>query len=260
MAHESRITGLSAAEADELEREWRQLGATAIRRTPEGNDRFTMEATFPGSPFATDDPADVETAPAQPAAPLPAISSQTAFPRIAAEYLLLFDACRALAERQPQIEAHERKIRQGAMRYGALGERLGIPWFFIGIVHSLECACDFKLHLHNGDPLSGRTRRVPAGRPAAGQPPFTWEHSAEDALRMKGYVDQPDWSVAAMLFRWETFNGMGYRVRGLASPYLWSFSNLYERGLFVEDHVFDPAARSKQCGAAILLKRLQALP
>jgi lysozyme family protein len=38
------------------------------------------------------------------------------------------------------------------------------------------------------------------------------------------------------------------------TPYLWSFSSLYEKGKFVADGVFDPAAVSKQCGAAVMLK------
>ena len=258
MAHESRIEGLTAAEAAEVENEWRQLGAENIRRIPEAGGLFTMLGTFPGSPFATKDAAEVLQPVAPTAAPAaPPISSATSFGALAAEYRALFDACVPEPGKAPLIEAQLKKIRLGELRYRALGDRLGIPWFFIGIVHSLECGSNFALHLHNGDPLGARTVRVPAGRPTTGQPPFTWEQSAEDALRMKGLAGLQDWSLPAMLFRWESFNGMGYRLRGLASPYLWSFSNLYQGGLFVADHEFDPEARSKQCGAAVLLQRLQ---
>lgn len=258
MTHEARIEGLTAAEADEVESEWRQLGAVEIRRLPEPGGTFTMTCLFPGSPFAVEDEAEVvRPVPALAAPAVPPISSQTSFDALADEYRALFDACVPDADKQPQIETQLRKIRPGEMRYRALGEKLGIPWAFIAIVHSLECGSNFALHLHNGDPLSARTTRVPKGRPRGGTPPYTWEESAEDALRMKGYVGQSNWSLAAMLFRWEMFNGMGYRIRGLASPYLWSFSNVYTGGLFVADHVFDPAARSKQCGAAVLLRRLQ---
>jgi lysozyme family protein len=260
MAHESRIEGLTAAEAAEVADEWRQLGAIDIRRIAEAGGLFTMVGSFPGSPFATVDEQEVmqPVAPTPVAAPPPVTRSRD-FGTLAGEYRAQFDACVPDPAMQAQIEAQLRKIRPGEMRYRALGERLGIPWYFIAILHSLECGCDFTRHLHNGDPLGARTVRVPKGRPLAGDPPFTWEHSAEDALRMKGLVGQPDWSLAAMLFRFESFNGFGYRLRGLASPYLWSFSNVYTGGLFVADHVFDPAARSRQCGAAVLLKRLQAL-
>jgi len=125
--------------------------------------------------------------------------------------------------------------------------------------HSLESGCDFTRHLHNGDPPQRAHDAGAEGQAVAGEPPFTWEQSAEDALRMKGFVGQTDWSLASMLFRWEQFNGMGYRLRGLPTPYLWSFSNIYDQGLFVADHVFDPQATSQQCGAAVLLKRLQSV-
>jgi lysozyme family protein len=257
--HTERIEGLTAAEAAEVEAEWRELGATDIRRIPQANGLFTMEASFPGSPFATADVQEVlqPVAMTEPPKP-PPVSAGNDFGLLAGEYRAQFDACVAEADKEHLIQAQLQRIRPGEMRYRALGQQLSIPWFFIAIVHSLECGCDFKRHLHNGDLLSARTVHVPAGRPLTGQPPFSWETSAEDALRMKGYVGQSDWSLAAMLFRWEAYNGFGYRLRGLATPYLWSFSNIYTGGLFVADHVFEANARSRQCGAAVLLKRLQA--
>ena len=47
MAH---LEGLTRQQADELEDEWRQLGATNIRRTDQGNGLFTMDADVPGAP------------------------------------------------------------------------------------------------------------------------------------------------------------------------------------------------------------------
>lgn len=260
MSHQSRIQGLTAERAAEVEDELRQLGAIDVHRIAQPDDLFTVVGTFPGSPFATADATEVlRPAPPVASAPPPPVARDTAFDVLAGEYRALFDACVPDPARQAQIDAQLRKMRPGEMRYRALGERLGIPWFFIAIVHSLECGSNFTLHLHNGDPLSDRTTHVPAGRPATGQPPFTWEASAEDALRMKGFVGERDWTLAPMLFRWENFNGMGYRLRGLASPYLWSFSNLYRKGLFVADHAFDGEAVSRQCGAAVLLKQMQVL-
>ena len=50
---------------------------------------------------------------------------------------------------------------------------------------------------------------------------------------------------------------MGYRLKALPSPYLWSFTDRYISGKYVADHQFDPDAVSKQIGAATVLKRLQ---
>ena len=141
--------------------------------------------------------------------------------------------------------------------YGEVGAELGIPWWFVGIVHGLESSFDFGCHLHNGDPLTGRTVRVPRGRPEAGEPPFTWRESAVDALRLQGLDGLDDWSVGAALDRLERYNGLGYRRSGRPSPYLWSYSGHYDKGKYVADGRFDPEAESKQCGGATLLRRLE---
>ena len=67
-----------------------------------------------------------------------------------------------------------------------------------------------------------------------------------------------DWSLPATLFRLEAYNGFGYRTGHpeVLSPYLWSFSSHYTRGKFVADGSFSVTAVSKQCGAAVLLRRM----
>ena len=125
----------------------------------------------------------------------------------------------------------------------------------MAITHSLEGG-GFSAHLHNGDPLTARTTHVPANRPVAGSPPFTWEESARDALTMRALDRWTDWSLEGMLFQWERFNGFGYRSRGLATPYLWSFSNHYTRGKFTSDGTYNPDAVSAQAGAAVVLRRM----
>jgi lysozyme family protein len=59
-----------------------------------------------------------------------------------------------------------------------------------------------------------------------------------------------------MLYRFEANNGFGYRKRSVATPYLWSYSDHYDKGKFVADGKYNPDAVSKQVGAAILLKEL----
>lgn len=233
-----------------------------VQKLVQANGLFTVIATFEGtvhlSPMATDTAAEAVAPLAQVAdRDLPAINPSNDFPTISGEYRAFFDTCEIRSNRGAEVQARLDRLLDHAPRYRALGEQLGIPWFFIAIIHSLEAGSNFATHLHNGDPLTSTTTHVPAGRPTSGSPPFTWEASARDALAMKGYVGQADWSTARMLHRWEAYNGFGYRRRGLASPYLWSFSQHYTRGRFVKDHVFDPDSVSQQCGAAVLLKALQ---
>jgi uncharacterized protein (TIGR02594 family) len=172
------------------------------------------------------------------------------------EYGLLFAACQIRAEKLPEVDAIVQKLADNKGRYETVGKPLGIPWHVVAVIHNMECSCNFNAHLHNGDPLTGYTVHVPAGRPVTGSPPFSWEASATDALTYKKFNIWSDWSIPGILYQLERYNGWGYRKRGAVSPYLWSFSNIYTKGKFVEDHVFDPEAISKQVGTAVILTRM----
>ena len=174
------------------------------------------------------------------------------------EYRRLFDTCDIRSERQKEVEPLVTSIAENRERYRAVGLPLGIPWFFVGTIHCLEASLRFTRHLHNGDPLTARTVHVPKDRPPTGQPPFTWEESATDALTLEGLDRVTEWSMAGILFQLEKYNGLGYRTAHpeVLSPYLWSFSTHYTLGKFVADGKFDPDAVSQQCGAAVLLRRM----
>jgi lysozyme family protein len=173
------------------------------------------------------------------------------------EYTLLYRSCLVRPSRRAVVDRIARGLTANKARYQKVGDALGVPWYVIAVIHSMEAGGDFTRHLHNGDPLTARTVHVPAGRPRRGNPPFTWEQSATDALR--GLTKWKDWTVPGILYELEGYNGWGYRNRRppLPSPYLWSFSNHYTRGKYVADGRFSPTAVSQQCGAAVLLKRLQ---
>lgn len=172
------------------------------------------------------------------------------------EYQQLFNTCVIHPKNYPAVDACVDRIVSNKPRYEVVSSRIGVPWYFIGILHNMECSCRFDTHLHNGDPLTARTTHVPKGFPKSGFPPFHWEDSAEDALRLKGLDTWPDWGIPAMLFKMEQYNGFGYRQHGIHSPYLWSFSNHYTRGKYTSDGIFDPTAVSKQIGGAVLLRRM----
>lgn len=178
------------------------------------------------------------------------------FSQLRDEYTSFFNQCSALPSRQALVDGMAQKVRNNRARYEAVAGPLGMPWAMVGVIHSMEASLSFATHLHNGDPLTARTHHVPAGRPANGNPPFTWEESAIDALKLMNFDSITDWSTARMLFELERYNGFGYRQFELPSPYLWSFSNIYRQGKFINDGIFDPEAVSKQCGAALLLKAL----
>ncbi len=179
-------------------------------------------------------------------------------PELRAEYERLFETCEVRAERVQPVGRWLQKIVDARPRYESVGTPLGVPWFFIAVVHCLEASLRFDTHLHNGDPLTARTVHVPANRPRDGSPPFEWEFSAKDALVGQGLDRWQDWSLAGLLYRLEAYNGFGYRKHHpeVLTPYLWSFSQHYRAGKYVQDGVWSPTAVSQQCGAAVLLRGL----
>jgi lysozyme family protein len=193
-----------------------------------------------------------------PAAPMPGqVRASTSFSQIADEYDVMFEAA-AIAPAKQALVANACEMMLATQgRYEAAVAGTRIPWWFVAVIHGLESSFNFARHLHNGDPLDRRTTHVPANRPLSGDPPFTWEESAKDAMSLKGFDERTDWSRPSVLYRLECYNGLGYRKKGLASPYLWSFTDRYIRGKYVADGQFDPNAESKQVGAAAALKHLR---
>lgn len=179
-------------------------------------------------------------------------------PELQASYQRLFDTCVITPDKYPLVDAAVKTILAGKARYESVSKKTSVPWYFIGIAHYMEGGCKFDKHLHNGDPLTAKTTHVPKGRPATGVAPFAWEFSAEDALSYTGVNKWTNWSLPGLLFKLEGYNGFGYRKSSIAinSPYLWSFSNHYQKGKYTADGSYSPTAVSKQCGAAVILRRL----
>jgi len=177
------------------------------------------------------------------------------------EYADLWDRLSIQSDRRPQAIAAASRILQQRQRYEVVAQQTGVPWFVVGLIHIMEADGDFETHLHNGDPLTARTRRVPRGRPSGATPPFSWEESAVDALRLKRLDKITGWSVERIAYELERFNGWGYRLHHptTLSPYLWSGSQHYARGKYIADGVWSSTAVSQQIGAMVILQQLAIL-
>lgn len=174
-----------------------------------------------------------------------------------AEYQQLYTTCEIKSDKLSQVDTIINRIIDNRTRYKKVERVTDVPWFIVAVIHQLEGSGNFNTHLHNGDPLSARTIQVPKNRPL-GEPPFTWEESAQDALTFDGLNNWQDWSIPGICYTLEKFNGWGYRKynSSVKSPYLWSFSNHYIKGKYKFDGKFDPDLVSQQCGAVVLLKRM----
>ena len=173
-------------------------------------------------------------------------------------YNELFTLCRIDADKQALVDKAAQRIEHNHRRYASAVIGDLIPWWFVGVVHTMESSGDFTTHLHNGDSLKARTVQVPKGRPLSGTPPFLWEISARDALMYAGLTRVQTWDIAQALYRFEDYNGWGYYNYHpeVNSPYLWSMTNHYTRGKYIADGTYSTTAVSKQIGAAALLRRL----
>lgn len=169
-------------------------------------------------------------------------------------YTNLWASMNIRPERLAIITRQADKILSFKDRYDPIEKATGVPWYIIGLMHLRESNFDFDTHLHNGDPLSERTYHVPAGRPISGSPPFTFEESAIDAMRQKGYDKVSDWSIERIAFTLEKYNGFGYIQYGINSPYLWAGTDLYSKGKFVRDHVFSASYVDTQLGTMAVIR------
>lgn len=156
------------------------------------------------------------------------------------------------------INAQADKISKNRARYMSVSKATGVPWDVIGVIHYRESSGDFAGVLHNGQKIIGKgtkTTLVPRGR----GPFSTWEEAAIDAL-----VNAPpyaaknkDWSIAGTLDILERYNGLGYRNKGLPSPYLWAGTDQYVKGKYVADGKYDPNHVDQQLGVAPILMKLR---
>lgn len=148
-----------------------------------------------------------------------------------------------------QLTEYKAKYRFVSIRLGAMG--IDCPWFIVGVIHMMEAGFLFSRNLHNGQRWDKVTNIAPIG-----VGPFnSWEDGAVDAIHRMRNKLPVKWTLGATLDFFERYNGLGYRRyhKDINTPYLWSGTNHYTKGKYVADGKYDPEARSKQIGIAIVL-------
>lgn len=176
------------------------------------------------------------------------------YDNLKAEYAELWHNMDIHPAKLASIEAVANKIISFKDKYEVISQLTTVPWYMIGLLHLRESGNDFNTHLHNGDPLSARTVHVPAGYPKTGNPPFTFEYSAVDALKKEGLDRVTDWGIERIAYYFEKFNGFGYRGKGVNSPYLWAGTDNYTKGKYIRDRVYSATVVDTQLGVMPILK------
>lgn len=180
------------------------------------------------------------------------------FEKLAGEYTTLWHSADIKTDMLPAARKMAAKMSSNRARYMAVSEATGVPWYVVGLIHTMEAGQNFGCHLHNGDPLAKPTVNVPANRPRKSGGPFTWEESAIDAIRFDKLDKVANWTLERVCYELEKFNGWGYRNHHpeVLSPYLWSGTNHYAAGKYVADGKWSATAVSQQVGAVAVLRCL----
>ena len=142
-------------------------------------------------------------------------------------------------------------------RYQLVAAKTKVPWFLIAVIHEREASQSWAANLAQGDPWNAVSVHVPKG-----QGPFaSWEEAAVNALkRSPPYAAHwADWSIGGALTLLEQYNGLGYALRGVASPYVWAGTDQYQSGKYVADGHYDPHVIDHQLGCAALIARMAVL-
>jgi len=159
--------------------------------------------------------------------------------------------------RSAEFAAVAHRLVAAKARYQAVEAKTGVPWWVVAVIHERESSQRWDRSLAQGDPWNRVSTHEPEGRG-----PFnSWEEAAIDALvNCHPYAAHwKDWSPGGAMTLLEQYNGLGYAMRGLPSPYVWSGTNQYRAGKYVADHVFDPDVVDRQLGCAGLVLAMQAI-
>jgi lysozyme family protein len=188
-----------------------------------------------------------------------------AFEKHAPEMQKLWDTMRIIQDAS-SLHNTATKIKQYQHVYEAVEKVTGVPWQLVACKHVREAGSAdigvWKGVLHNGQKIVGTNKKttiVPKGMGPFNKYPTdleNWKDAAVHALKRMGFDKVTDWTPGKMCAAAETFNGYGYRNKGLRSPYVWGSTNHEQLGKYIRDHVFDPSVEDTQVGVAALLKFL----
>lgn len=191
------------------------------------------------------------------------------WPKIAA-WIQSFGTDGIKSERKGEMERYAKAGLKNKDKYIAVEKATRVPWPLVYVNHVRESDADFNTYLGNGQRLDRRTTIVPEGRgPFCDSLPAPFEafvRGAVDAYAIDGLsaVQQPSdqwvlgtewgsWPIEKMLYYSERFNGWGYYLHGIRSPYVWGGTIMQERGKYVSDGNLDLSVWDTQPGCAPIL-------
>ena len=145
------------------------------------------------------------------------------------------------ARQQSELSQFKANWEQNKSRYQSVSAQTGVPAELIAAIHWREASGSFNARLHDGGSLSGYS---------------SWEAAAVDALTENSYGNINMNDITTWYDFAERYNGLGYRNKGVSSPYVWAGTTNYTSGKYVADGVYDAGYVDQQLGVAVMLKAL----
>ena len=145
------------------------------------------------------------------------------------------------ARQQSELGQFKANWEQNKSRYQSVSAQTGVPAELIAAIHWREASGSFNARLHDGGSLSGYS---------------SWEAAAVNALTENSYGNINMNDITTWYDFAERYNGLGYRNKGVSSPYVWAGTTNYTSGKYVADGVYDAGYVDQQLGVAVMLKAL----
>jgi lysozyme family protein len=174
--------------------------------------------------------------------------------KLKAANLARWQVCKVYPSLFHTLDLVSHRLTAAKSRYQAVEEKTGVPWSVIAVIHERESSQSWAASLAQGDPWNRASIHEPAHR----GPFASWEEAAMDALVIcpPHAAKWDDWTIGGALTLLEEYNGLGYAVHGMPSPYVWASTDQYSHGKYIADGHFDPNAIDHQMGCAALLMRM----
>lgn len=160
-----------------------------------------------------------------------------------------------------EVDRIARRLIKGdaVAQYAAVQRALGIPIAVQAAICERESGADFSKSPAQGDAWNRVSRNVPRGK----GPYDSWYASAIDAWHNIDHLDDNSapWSKPYAMWKFEGFNGFGYRSHGIRSPYNLGGTNLQQPGKYTSDGHFDPNTMDTQIGTVpVMLRMIELMP
>jgi lysozyme family protein len=165
------------------------------------------------------------------------------------EYAKQWDAMVIKPARRHEFESIAHHLIALKDRYVPIEKATGVPWYMIALIHMREASNDFSKGLAQGDRWDRRSHNKPICGPFK-----SFFDSAVWALKHDGLTNVLDWRLEKQLYFHELFNGAGYDMRHLPSPYIFGGTNQQRAGKFIRDGVFSSTTWDIQPGVAPIMK------